>query len=450
MKHIAALILASFCTLGSQAQIGEWIADQIKSEIQNQVSHITNYNSNTLGSFGNYLWESVVSAKCQSDLEDKAKEFKSFPIDRSYLDGLDGKYAGAISWKTYDEVGAKMLTHSNSFFHQAKNIRICDIAGSIVDGYAASFIDSCVRVMTISSVESVFSKQVLDSINQFTDKTGLCDSLLADVNKKYELAIFLNHNPQALRVYCNTLGVPELRRRPAHLHYWAVKAGSYRKRLPKKNKLPNPLSLLFVQNGMKVNILNGDDVLGEINGSEISVSDINLMNFPGRPNSTYIYLNNRWETDREGRVVVATQTCSKELNKKCKKKNFLEIKEIKAQLYDAKTTEQGFFNSPEYGAPKVLLNAYVYEKTKSNQNAAKDVKKDVKASLKKNQYCVVFTRVIYNDNGTKPAGIDANGHVIVNSVGTLMPKPTQPESYSVNNRIKTHTTSVTPKTSIIK
>ena len=129
MRSIFTFV-ALCCGITSFAQIGDWLADQIKQQIQSEISSITNYNSNNLGTFGSFLWEAVVESKCESDLNEKAQEFKNFKINQWYLDRVPEKYPGRNVWSSYPQVSTLLNNKANSYFHQTRNIRFSDAANA--------------------------------------------------------------------------------------------------------------------------------------------------------------------------------------------------------------------------------------------------------------------------------------------------------------------------------
>ncbi|MBD5277545.1 MAG: hypothetical protein HDS30_07850 [Bacteroides sp.] len=424
---LTSLIL--FFTITANGQIGEWIAKQIKAEIQSELSSITNYNANNLGSFGTYLWDFVVNSTCESDLNDKAKEFEKFEIDRSFLDRVPHKYPNYKSfWTSYSSIPTQLYSHANAYYHLGKNISFQDIAGSKFNQYAVAYIDSLNSMRKIESLDKVLSNCVLDTLLNLSFYEGLQDSLFNDINLHSRLAVLLNNHPEAVRVYANSLHAPSLRAQPKHLLFWAVKADSHKNFLLKKQTLINPRSLKFVQRGTSIDIMDGQNVIAHIDDDNISVIDINILNLSGRPNTIYTFANNTWVTDKYGRVVQATQSCDINSKKKCKQKSSIKPKDYGKLLGDESATELAYFNKLEYGAPDVLLNVYFYEKNKLNKTALKGAKKLFNSGIKQGH--TEFTSYItYSDNTGIPSQVAfENSNTISNSRELLTISPTQPDT----------------------
>ena len=436
-KYVRGLALACvlLCSATSYAQIGEWIANQIREEIEGEIGKITNHNANILGSFGAYIWDSVVDAKCESDLKDKAKELRDYEIDESFLQRVPNKYPTHSSyWTMHSEIVPKLYNHANAYFHVGGNIKFSNVANSKIDKYAEAYIDSIAASLKIENIESVLSRAVLDSLKLFEFRSELTATLLNDIKEHPNLAIVLNNHPEAVRIYAHSIGARSLRSNPQHLLYWAVQADSHKDKIPAKQSLINPRTLYFTQNEVGVDILNGETRIAQLRGDNMVVLDINLMNLAGRPNTTYVFGNNSWQTDEHGRVVNAKQHRNKMYQKKCKQKSTIKAKAFGNILEIPETREIGYYNSPEYGAPEVLLNVYVNAKTKENKTALKLAKKSQKNLLKKNQKeHKTFTNVItatYLDNGSIPSNIvldTSTGSRIHTSTKTLAKSRTTPD-----------------------
>lgn len=404
------------CSLSSYAQIADWIEQQIREEINSAISPIVNYNANNMGSFGSYIWESVVSAKCESDLEEKAKEFENFEIDTSFLNRVPVKYPNRDSyWVEYMQIRPQLCDKANSFFHQNKSIRLDKLANFKVDAAATAYIDSLASDLKMKSIGSVLNSVALDSVNLLLNSSVLKDNLLMDLNENAAIAIVLNNHPEAVRVYANTAEVPELRKSTKHLLYWAVYADSHKNEFSKKQKLINPRFLYFKQIEGVVDVYSGSTVIARINKDELEVLDINIMNLIGRPNTTYVFGNNKWVTDNMGRVVAASQVRDAEHKMKCKQKSYLKAKAIKEAVGNETFNEYGYFNDPKYGAPEVLLNVYFFTKTKENAAAIKSAKKDASATMKTIKSFHNNISVAYSDHTRIPASVKLNNTQVVNS-----------------------------------
>lgn len=429
-----AIAVALMSAATSYAQIGEWIANQIREEIEGEISKITNYNSNNLGSFGSYIWESVVSAKCESDLKDKAKEFRNFEIDKRYSDLVPGRYPNRSTyWLAHSEIVPTLLNHANEYFHGEANIKFSEVADSKINKYALAYIDSIESSFKIENIGSVLNKAVLDSLKQFAFQSELTTTLLNDINEHNNLAVILNNHPEAVRVYAHSIGASALRTSPQHLLYWSVKADSHKDNIPPKQSIINPRSLYFTQNSSVVDILSGETLIARLRGNIMEVYDVNIMNLMGRPNTTYVFGNNQWQTDEHGRVINAKQEREKTLKKKCKQKVGIKQKSFSTVLEIPTTSEIGFYNSIEFGAPEVLLNVYVHDRSKDNKNAIKLAKKSQNKLLKQRQKeHLPFTSeitAVYHDNGNIPANIELDkfNSGIISATNILEKSRTIPE-----------------------
>ena len=425
------------CTLASHAQIGEWIADQIKEEIMNQIGHVTNTNSKNLGSFGTFIWDSVVEAKCESDLKEKAAELNDFKIDDSYLRRLPGTYPNHSKyWVNYADLSGNLYNHANSYFHQKNAVPFSTIANAKINDYAESYINAVIDSVAVKymvvTLDSILNQAAIDSLRIFNN-SALNDSLLNDIIENRYIAHTLNNHPEAVRVYYNSLNAPSMRKDPRHLYYWAVKADSYRRNVSKKLKINNPRNLRFVENGSSVEIINGKNVLARISDNKIEVSDINIMNYNGRPNTTYIFNNNTWLTDHNGRVIKAIQSCSKDIKKKCKQKKLLDAKDIRLISEADKNSESLFLNSPDFGAPEVLMNVVFYDKNKSNKATINAVKKARNEDLKKLPTTICNTDVTYRSFINRPSVVNlGTSYCLINSgITEINQAPTLPEIKAV-------------------
>ncbi|MDE5787422.1 MAG: hypothetical protein K2H79_02615, partial [Bacteroidaceae bacterium] len=412
--------------LPSSAQIAEWLADQIRSEIQNQISSVTNYNSNYLGSFGSYIWESVVNAKCESDLEEKALEFRKFNIDRSFLDRVPKKYPHSNKyWSDYSEIFPLLNSRANGYFHGKSNVKFRDAAHEAIARYAATYIDSVSSTGRLNCKELELSQAVIDSLAKCASFPGGIDSVTNDMKQYPTLAIFLNNHPEAVRVYCNSIIAPGLRRDTRHLSYWALKADSHRHLLNKKQRLLNPRLLRFVQKDKGIDILQEEELIGQIVDDKLYVCNINLMNLLGRPNTTYVLADNQWMTDEYGRVEKATQMYGKSYKGKCKQKSKLNVKKLKGILNEETYAETGFYNQPEFGTPEVLLNTYFFEKTPDNKTVLSDAKKQRSRKIKESDANICVTNVEYCNHKSIPASVVIDDHCAVKNSGlTIVSKAT--------------------------
>lgn len=412
--------------LPSSAQIADWLADQIRSEIQNQISSVTNYNSNYLGSFGSYIWESVVNAKCESDLKEKALEFRNFNIDRSFLDRVPKKYPRSNKyWSDYAELSPLLYSHANGYFHGKSDIKFRDAAHETIARYAVTYIDSVSSTGRLNYKELVLNQAVIDSLAMCASFPGDIDSVTNDMKQYPTLAIFLNNHPEAVRVYCNSIMAPGLRRDTRHLSYWALKADSHRHLLNKKQRLLNPRHLRFVQKDKGIDILQEEELIGQIVDEKLYVCNINLMNLLGRPNTTYVLADNQWMTDEYGRVEKTTQMYGKSYKGKCKQKSKLNVKKLKGILNEEAYAETGFYNQPEFGAPEVLLNTYFFEKTPENKTVLSDAKKLRNRQIKESGVNTCVTNVEYCNHKSIPASVVIDGHCAVKNSGlTIVSKAT--------------------------
>ena len=242
-----------------------------------------------------------------------------------------------------------------------------------------------------------------------------------------KITYILNNHPEAVRIYANTISVPKLRKEPRHLLYWSTQADSHRNFLKTKKPLVNPRSLLFKQTEAGIEIMDGSNLLAILNGNILEVTDINILNFNGRPNTIYVFNNNKWTTDDYGRVIKAEQQCSKDLKKKSKQKSILSRKSICGLLGDKNTTEVLFLNSTEYGAPEVLLNAVGYDKSKTNKQNLKISQKGDKKEINETGNTTLTKSMVYCDNSTRPEIIEINIFNLRSMVPQMDKHPTQPD-----------------------
>lgn len=322
---ITSLIFILSLNFTAQGQIGEWIADQIKSKIEEEilgrVNSVVNYNSERLGAYGNYIWDAVVNSKCESDLKNKALEFKNFQINKSYLDKVPKKYPDKDKyWTKYDQLTPVLNKHTNTYFHTKYDIKFNQVADAKIDKYAILYIDSLSSSSKIDSLESLLNPSVLDSLKLFSYDNEISGKLLEDIKDEGRLPIFLNNYPAAVRVYYNSILIPSLRKNISHLYYWTVKADSHRSILKKKKCLINPRNVKFSPVGDKIELYDGVNKIGYIQSDNLYVQDVNLLNLSGRPNTIYIFENNKWETDDCGRVINATQITGKNIKRNARKK----------------------------------------------------------------------------------------------------------------------------------
>lgn len=431
MRRISALIALLF-TLTSNCQVIDWITDQIRSEIDSEISKITNFNSNTLGSFGSYIWDAIVEGMCENDLKEKAKEFEKFHINDSYLNNLSKKYPYPDrNWTQYSEISSTLLNRANSYFHNTKSEKLNLIADSKIDKHAEIYVDSISSLLQIESLESALNSSALDSLILFSHQTGIRDSLLMDISNNPSIALALNNHPQAVRVYANTLNAPSLRKDTKHLIFWATKADSHRQFLPKKQRLINPRNLVFSGTDPVINIFDGNNIVASISNDALNVIDINIMNLLGRPNTDYIFEGNRWETDKYGRVIKASQLCEKSRKKKCKQKSTVKPKDLKDILGNENSKELAYIISPDFGAPEVLLNTYFYQNDKENKKAIKDIKKHLNTTLKKQHTFSSFTILEYENNSYIPETVLAEDlYYIESPTSEILVATTYPESKS--------------------
>lgn len=411
LKRFPLMVFSFVCScLPASAQIVEWLEDQIRSEIEStiysEINKVTHYNSNELGDFGTFIWNSVVDAKRDSDLKDKARELRNFPINRSYLEKIPSKFPNNSKyWTTHSQITPILNTRANEYFHDTNDVRFCDAANASIATFTKLYIDSISTQGRKDYQEITLNQSVIDSLTRCSSTPGIIDSLKHDLTINPLLGFFLNNHPEAIRIYCNSFMVPELRRGTRHLAYWGLHADSHRHLLDKKQKLINPRELKFIPKDRGIDIILNNDAIGNMVNNLLYVYNINIMNLLGKPNTTYLLDSNQWTTDEYGRVVKAEQKYGKSYKGKCKQKSSLNIKKAKNALSSAPYTEIGYFNQPDYGGPEVLLNTYFYEKTSDNKTALKNVNKSHKASMKKSDSDTSATAVEYCNHQALPAAI---------------------------------------------
>ncbi len=420
----------------SHAQIGEWIADQIKSEIMSELNPILNYNSNRLGDFGEFIWDAVVEAYSENEMAEKMGQLSTVDIDKSALTTITRRYPGYNSyWTTYNQISPLLSSRGNSYFRNLSNLRLNDMAKRKIAYYASAYVDSISANMEISSLSSVLNQAALDTVASF-DRQNLNDSILKDINSNRALVSLFNHHPEVIRVYFNTLSIPALRSNLRHLFYWGITADAHKSKLPKKKKIIDPRRLLFVENEKEIEIKNGSDVIAKLNDDKIDVVDINILNLQGRPLTTYSFASKLWITDEHGRVVKTVQVCNKYTKEKCKQKSQLKASDIKSLTEPDKKWKNAYYILPEFGGPEVLLNSYFYDPSKDNKAALKEMKNMQKAGMKKSESYSRVTSIFYGNSSKIPTSIYVNSVKLENyGITGANPDPTIPENKKFNSRM---------------
>ncbi len=152
-------------------------------------------------------------------MKDKAKELKNVHIDRSFLDRAPSNYPNRDKyWTSYPEIAPLLYDQAESYFHQKENISHSKVGEAQIDKYAQAYIDSVAAPKQVHNINEVLSSVVLDSINVI-DNINLLDSLNKDIQSNPRIATVLNNHPEMVRVYYNTITVPELRQDTKHLYY---------------------------------------------------------------------------------------------------------------------------------------------------------------------------------------------------------------------------------------
>lgn len=268
-------------------------------------------------------------------------------------------------------------------------------------------IDNADRNATsINNLQQVLNSVTLDSIRLYGSfSNGIERDLLSDIQSDYRIAEFLNMHPSAVKVYCNSIKVPELRRDLGHLLYWTEFADSHRSLLSKKNKLLNPKLFVFSREKGNINITYKGEIFGTIVGKTINCQSIELLNFQAKPNTQYIFQNTTYLTDALGRVVTVRQEIGKAYKGKCKAKSLIKNKEFLAVHGSEQALVPFCIGLLNYGAPNVLQNSFYYEKSVNNKQAMKAIQNYYKTICKSPSPVTIETQLQYNNYGLIPSCI---------------------------------------------
>lgn len=407
-RLILSALLCFLLPRTSQAQIIDWMADQVKNYVVGQVNSVLNSTTNNLGSFGTMLWDGIVEAGAVSEVTDKAKELANFETSTTELYNVPMKYGMSGDRSDFSTIYKVQNSFMRSVIFSQKGLHLSTLGKGAVGNLGKSIVASVNEANKIESLESVLDKSVRDSVALFVPAyPNIKEMLLNDLHQHNEMIIILNNHPEAVRVYANSMEMEGLRTSPEHLLYWSVQADRHRELLPqKKANLPDPRMLVFKKSGLETHINYNGTTLGIITPEgTIRCQTLDLLNFCAKPNTKYEFLNQKYQTDNLGRVVIIIQQQNESTKGKCKIKTKLkptdfapiQATEAIAQLYQPA--------SPKYQGAPVLLNAYYYEKTKNNKQVLKEVKKAEKMLWKTFGSVVLNTTLSYSEGMTIPYAI---------------------------------------------
>lgn len=405
-RYITFYIFIILNCNSTKAQIADWIGDQVKGYIYNQVNSVLNSTNSMLGTFGSTIWEGVVEAKTEGDLKEEMAKFKEFPVETGQLSSAQSRYGIRNSNIDYRSIYWIQSDLTKSIVNDMRNLPSGELCNSSVSECMEQSCDSLADTMVFKELKSCLNKEAMDSLNvllQTSHEWG--DILLSDIKKNKSLAIVINNHPSILRVYYNTIEDTFLRNNPKHLLYWAVYADSHKNRLTENVPIINPRNVKFRKSGNYTILILDDTEIGWMKDNVIECQDVRLLNMIGQEEFSYHFDNQIFRTDNIGRVIQVHQNICKANKGKFKQKYKTRAKDF----YDIKGCDGNNMEympaSPKYKAPMVFANIFFIEMNQENKLALKALKRLEKEAGKKFKDYIVTTNIQYGNTDNVPASI---------------------------------------------
>ena len=369
-RIIAALVLFCTCNIIAQAQVWTMILEGLISAAEE------------------YSYQMDLDAQIEQEVKQAVGKLNAIGFERTELNKVHESYD--MFTKSSSIIKNEMINCVHSFFYTMKNVEFDEIANGIVSDSSAQYRVSLTEKLEINTLEDILNKITIDSLKVYGGEK-YAKNLLKDIQKDKRIGYILNTNPQALRIYINSID-SDMRMNPGHLSYWSTcNTNKHIVNSPKDIRLLNPFMLEFKDK----NIFRNGELVARNEGNKLYVKDIDMMNLPPKPKTLYQYGNIVYYTDAIGRVVKVEQTINKDSKGKCEQKSKLKAKNftpLKATKELSKAYNLGIVS---YMAPECYINTVYIENSSDNKTAIKEIKKGIKKSSSSRNSTKIVTDVNY-------------------------------------------------------
>lgn len=384
-SYIITVLLVASIPNTAKCQFLDWLVDYAVDEVV----------GNTVSSW----WNSYLDSEAKDAVQKRASRLAEWPLDQDAINGPDRKYNMRRTANPYSSNYSVLSERTNSYFNSVQNVTFSSLAKGKIGKSSTFFMDSIKTATIISNLESVVSKNVLDSVNTYNVNRQM---LLNDIKSDKRLALLLNNHPELVRIYNNTKDT-KLKSDCISLLYWGVLANEHANNFPAKTKFINGKNVTFSNQGNEVALRYKDSNIATINGRNITCKDVNLMNLRPMPNMIYSYGLIKYYTDNMGRVVKVEQFVGSNTKGKNTQKSILAGKKFN-------NIKNGFnqLGMPyslgllKHQAPDCGINTIFIEKSAENKDVLKLLKKKIK-SLEKSGYSKLITTEVSYDTGSDQA-----------------------------------------------
>ncbi|MDE7411197.1 MAG: hypothetical protein K2M94_04075 [Paramuribaculum sp.] len=433
-KIRTALIISTILMIpqSGKAQIFDFVEEMASEWAEQQVYGLVNNITGNIKSLGSQFWNDFVDYSARSSISEKAEKLSDFAVTTPQLSSFESRKqivtsGGYINTDaTISKVKNSVRDEFNRLLTSTSNIKFNSLGNGYIKAKSDSFLiakDYANKIHELREVLLPDTRWYLDSIDDCDLKT----ILITDLNSSPGLIPAFNATPYALHFY-KKLKTSAIRTDPNELLYWAEQADYYRTRMPRKNKLINPINLTFTSVGKDIEISFEDLTLATYTPDTrvYTVYYPEFLNFIPRPNHTYKFEQTSYTTEALGRIYNITFKADKKLNKS-KSKNPVKFKDIAKAIAD---DEKGTFYDEILKDYNIIPSAaYAVKINQSKQT--KDALKQYNKTLKKNKVTAEdFTITLkYGDFTPTPSSISIS-RMTNNPETVLYDNGSQPLNYS--------------------